>query len=312
MDAAPKNTKKSRKSFFLRGLVTLLPAILTIVLFGLVVQVADKYVTRPINQTIYWCLESNAVGWKVLRNLGIDPTAVEFVDVDAIPPSSTLYYLAQNQRDSEAARDEFLRELRRHREANSMFFRDLRSLVINPEGLRTEVTNIVPPWVGILLSVLLVLTLGYLASGFLGRRLIASFDRTLHAIPIVRSVYPYAKQLVEFFLSDNTLEFDSVVAVPYPSKGLWSIGLVTGRGLRTIQEQAGSPLVSVFMPTSPMPMTGYTVFVESERVVPLDISVDEALRITVSGGVLVPPAERIDDQPANIEQFRRPPEEKSA
>lgn len=299
-----KNRRRTKKSFFLRGLATLLPAVLTIVLFGLVVQVADKYVTRPINRTIYWSLESNALGWSILDELGIDPTDPEFLDVAALTPGTSLYYLEQTQGVGLAARKAFETELALHREAQFSFFRDLDELAIHRENLRDAVKDVVPPWIGILLSVLLVLTLGYLASGFLGRRAIAGFDRALHAIPIVRSVYPYAKQLVEFFLTDDSLEFDSVVAVPYPSEGLWSLGLVTGKGLRSINEAADSPVISVFMPTSPMPMTGYTVFVEVARVIPLDISVDEALRITVSGGVLVPPAEKVEHLETNLNLLR--------
>ncbi len=285
--------KRARKSFFLRGLITLLPAILTIVLFGLVVQVADKYVTGPINRTLSWSLESNSAGWSVLRELGIDPEATEFVDEQALAPGTTLYYLARNQTTSAESQASYEQALGELRSSESGFLRDLDALAIHRARLRSAVTKILPPWIGILLSVLLVLTLGYLASGFLGRRMIAGFDRALHALPIVRSVYPYAKQLVEFFLSDTELEFDSVVAVPYPSEGLWSIGLVTGPGLKSLQPDEKTPIISVFMPTSPMPMTGYTVFVEKSRVIPLEMSVDEALRVTVSGGVIVPPAEKI-------------------
>lgn len=288
-------SKRPRKSFFLRGLITLLPAILTIVLFGLVVQVADKYVTGPINRTLSWSLESNTAGWSVLRELGIDPEAPEFVDEQELVPGTTLYYLARTRDGNQATQESYEKELRELRATEDGFFRDLDSLVIHRERLRSAVTKILPPWIGILLSVLLVLTLGYLASGFLGRRLIASVDKALHALPVIRSVYPYAKQLVEFFLSDTSLEFDSVVAVPYPSKGLWSIGLVTGPGLKSLQPDDDTELISVFMPTSPMPMTGYTVFVERSKVIPLKMSVDEALRVTVSGGVIVPPAEQVAD-----------------
>ena len=303
--AAPRRSrKKSRKSFFLRGLVTLLPAVLTIVLFGLVLQVADQYVNRPINQAIYWTLESNGLGWKVLARLGIDPTAVQYIDVEELQPD------LQDKLRTWGSKDErFLRDLEQMRSDRESFFRDHKRLAIDSNRLRASVNKVVPPIIGVLLSILLVLFLGYLASGFLGRRMIAAFDKTLHSIPLVRSVYPYTKQLVEFFLSENDLEFDSVVAVPYPSDGLWSIGLVTGNGLRSIVDHTGTPILSVFMPTSPMPMTGYTVFIQADRVVPLDVTVDEALRITVSGGVLVPPSERTEDLQARFQHLLQGNEE---
>ena len=99
----------------------------------------------------------------------------------------------------------------------------------------------------------------------------------IHRVPLVRSVYPYAKKLVEFFLSDKELEFDSVVAAPYPSEDVWAIGFVTGGGLKTLHEELGGRYLSVFIPTSPMPMTGFTVFIDEARLVPLDITDDIVL-----------------------------------
>ena len=85
------------------------------------------------------------------------------------------------------------------------------------------------------------------------------------------------------------------MAAPYPSEGVWAIGFVTGGGLKTVHEELDGTYLSVFIPTSPMPMTGFTVFLPAEKLIPLDISVDEALRVTVSAGVLVPESERVTD-----------------
>jgi uncharacterized membrane protein len=111
----------------------------------------------------------------------------------------------------------------------------------------------------------------------------------------VKSVYPYSKQLVEFFFAEKQIEFDTVVAIPYPSPGIWSIAFITSSSLKTLREETGKELVSAFVPSSPMPMTGYTVFIEPDRIIPLPISIDEALRITMTGGVLIPPNEKVDD-----------------
>jgi len=149
----------------------------------------------------------------------------------------------------------------------------------------------IPPVVGLAVSILLVLSLGSLTGGIIGRTIISRGDKAMHRIPLVRSIYPYTKQLTDFFLAERKFEFETVVAVEYPRKGLHSIGFVTSAALKTLREHTDENLVSVFVPSSPMPMTGYTIFVPAEDLVPLPFTVDEALRTVVSGGVLVPPHE---------------------
>lgn len=280
---------KRRKSFFLRGLVTVLPPVLTIFILFSVVRFADAYVTGPINSVIYWSLEENALGWRILAKLGIDPLDPTFVDAGALP-DELRRSLEENGRNSDA----FRRDLEIARAPHLGWFFDLEDLYIAPEKLRDEVKKDVHPLIGVLLSVLVVLTLGYFTSGFLGRRALASFDKYAHQVPIIRAVYPYTKQVVEFLLSEKELRLETVVAAPYPSPGVWSLAFVTSGGLKTIRERTGKRFVSVFVPSSPMPMTGYTVFVEADRLIPLPISVDEALRITVSAGVLIPPHEKVE------------------
>lgn len=287
----PKRRKLPKpKNFFLRGLITILPAVLTLFILVTVVQFAQNYVTTPINSTIYWLLEGNAIGWKVLRSVEINPLADEFLDPEALP------HEAQEALRSEGVSSEaFQSELGILREPELGFFRDLPSLAINPYKLRREVRGVVHPMVGVLVSLLLVLTVGYFTSGFLGRRMISTFDRAAQNLPVIRSVYPYTKQLVEFFAAETDFEFDTVVAAPYPSEGVWAISFVTSPGLKTVHEELGERYVSVFVPTSPMPMTGFTVFIKEDRLIPLPISVDEALRVTISAGVLIPAHEQVKD-----------------
>jgi len=284
--------RKRGKSFFLRGIVAILPAVLTLFILITVVRFAQDYITRPINTVIYWSLERNGLGWGVLYQLDIDPLADAFLDPNALPANVQ----ALIEPGGDLAKSPLFRsELDILRAANTSFFRDLEALAINPYKLRREVGAVVHPIFGVLVSVLLVLTVGYLASGFLGRRVISGMDKTMHQIPVIRSVYPYTKQLVEFFLSETELDFDTVVAAPYPSENVWCIAFVTSQGLKTVHEQLGGRYVSCFVPTSPVPMTGFTVFIEAKRLIPLPLTVDEALRVTISAGVLIPPAERVAD-----------------
>ena len=151
----------------------------------------------------------------------------------------------------------------------------------------------VPPIIGVLLSLLLVLWLGWLVGGFVGRRFMQHVDRTMTLIPVVKSVYPHSKQLVEFFFEKKKLEFDTVVAVPYPNDASFAVAFVTNGSLRSLDAASGKELLCVFVPSSPMPMTGWTIFVDAAKVVPLPMTVDEAVRIIMTGGVLLPPQELV-------------------
>ena len=228
--------KRSKRGLFVRGLVTLLPAALTIFILVTLLQFVNTYLTSPINKAIYSCLDGNGLGWKVLTLMEVEPYGREFLDETELPIS-----LQDEVRDlggfDEAPAQAILAN---YRETKETFLRDFKALAIDGEKLRAAVKAEVPTAVGILISVTLVLVACYFAGGFLGRRAISSFDRTLNQIPIVKSVYPYTKQIVEFFLSDKELEFDTVVAAPYPTDGVWAIGFVTGNGLRTLNEETGA------------------------------------------------------------------------
>ena len=303
---APRRAKPAKPrgprtlgGFFLRGIVTLLPVVLTLVVFGLLYQMIDRYVTGPINGAIYWSLERNTLGWNGLDRLGIDPLALDYLDEDLLPAE-----VREFAKDRPWT-DKYVQEqLAIHREPHLDFFRDLEKLGINGKKLRADVVGVVHPIFGVLISLLLVLWLGWLVGGFVGRKLVKSMDQAMHVIPVVKSVYPYSKQLVEFFFAEKKLEFDTVVAVPYPSPGIWSIAFVTGDSMRTVRDSTGLDLITCFVPSSPMPMTGYTIFVEGRKAIPLPMSVDEALRVTMTGGVLIPPGEKMPTDTTSI-----PPEE---
>ncbi len=176
----------------------------------------------------------------------------------------------------------------------------LLSSETEPEGDISEAIEALVPeplrlGISVAVSVLLVLLVGWWFSGFLGRRAVAVFERWLVRVPLISAIYPHVKQVVEFFLGDErAIPFDRVVAIPYPRRGIYSMGFLTGSSLAALNRSTGEQLVSVFVPSSPMPMTGYTLFVPLEDVVPIDMTVDEALRTVVSGGVLIP-AEHAED-----------------
>ena len=143
-------------------------------------------------------------------------------------------------------------------------------------------------WIGFVLAFVAIYIFGRFVASILGRGLWRMIERTLVRLPVIKQIYPYLKQVVDFLLSERKLEFSRVVAVEYPRKGIWSLGLVTAPGMRTLHGNLGGDLLTVFIPSSPTPVTGYTITVNRQEVIDLPISIDDALRFTVSGGVIMP------------------------
>jgi uncharacterized membrane protein len=158
-------------------------------------------------------------------------------------------------------------------------------------GIRHGILNF--SFAGYVVAFCGIFFVGLILLTFFGRRLYRLFDRIVSRMPVVRMVYPHIKQLTEFIFSDSAKSsFRRVVMVEYPRRGLWSVGFITGSAMAVVQKMTEKHVVSVFIPSSPTPFTGYIVAVPEDEVINLPISVDEALRFTVSGGVLVPPGQR--------------------
>ena len=147
--------------------------------------------------------------------------------------------------------------------------------------------------VGVAAAVIGLCVVGYFVGTFVGARLIHLAEGAVLHVPILRSIYPSAKQVSEFVFSERKVDFHRVVAVEFPHPGMWMIGFVTGRGLKTLANPAGKELISVFVPFTPAPVTGYVVVVAKDEVVELPMSVDEAIQFLISAGVIVPPSERV-------------------
>jgi len=149
-------------------------------------------------------------------------------------------------------------------------------------------TSTPPPFLGFAVTIVLVFVVGLLLATFVGRRLYRLADASLAKMPLIRHIYPYVKQVTDFVLEEKKIEAKAVVAVEYPRRGAWSIGLITGHGFDAVRRRTGEEMVSVFMVSSPAPFTGYVVMVPRREVVILPITVDQALRFTISGGVVGP------------------------
>lgn len=163
--------------------------------------------------------------------------------------------------------------------------------------------------IGIFVAIISVYFVGRLLGGFFGRRLYKRLERAFVSLPVFKQVYPSVKQVVDFLFGQDKkeMQFKRVVLVEYPRKGLWSIGLQTGSAMTSVSAAAGDS-VTVFIPSSPTPFTGYTISVPRGEVLELPLTIDEALRFTISGGVLMPDRQLPPGtQPLTVQQPGSPP-----
>lgn len=144
--------------------------------------------------------------------------------------------------------------------------------------------------IGVVLAIVLVYVVGVLVGNFIGRQFWRLGELAVMRIPLVRAIYPAVKQVTDLFLADRSGQFAAsrVVAVQHRAQDLWTIGLVTGPGIRALSEMTGDEMVTVFVPSTPTAFSGYVVVVPRHAVVELPLSVEEAMRVLVSGGVLAP------------------------
>jgi uncharacterized membrane protein len=145
----------------------------------------------------------------------------------------------------------------------------------------------------ILLAIVIVYFIGYLISGYMGRTTFDLLDRLLARFPVIKIIYPYAKQFTDsFFSSTKTSKFNKVVAIQYPRPGMYALGFLVGTGVQELSGHSGRRLATVFVPSSPTPVMGWVALVPEEEVVPLNITVDQALRMIISLGILGPNDQR--------------------
>jgi len=145
--------------------------------------------------------------------------------------------------------------------------------------------------VGFLIALIAVCVVGALLASVVGRTLWRMVEKFIMNTPVLSKVYPYVKQVTDFLFAreeQEKLPFSRVVAVEYPRKGIWSLGLVTGSGLEKVVDNVRKEFLTVLIPTSPTPFTGFVIMAPKEQTIDLDMTIEEAFRFTVSGGVITP------------------------
>jgi uncharacterized membrane protein len=144
------------------------------------------------------------------------------------------------------------------------------------------------PGLGLILTLIVLLFTGLLAANFVGRSMVELWESLLERIPVVRSIYSASKNFAEIVFSDSSQSFKKVLLIQYPRKGLYSLAFQTSSQLGEVQGRTGEKVVCTFVPTTPNPTSGFIIIVPRKDIIELDMDVDEALKMVISLGVVVP------------------------
>jgi uncharacterized membrane protein len=164
-----------------------------------------------------------------------------------------------------------------------------RSLLLLPYAYQPDnLLGFHIPGFGVVLAVVMVLATGMIVANFLGRRIVVAWESLLARIPVVRNLYAGIKQVLEAVLAADGKSFRKVLLVEYPRKGVWSLAFMTSSDLGEVQEKTAGDVVSVFIPTTPNPTSGFVLMVQRSEVIEMDMTVEEGLKMIISMGVVVP------------------------
>lgn len=164
-----------------------------------------------------------------------------------------------------------------------------QTISLLPNGYQPEqLIGVNLPGFGVIISLVLLLLTGIIATNFLGQRLMRVSESILDRIPLVRSIYNSTKQVINAILSTNSQAFRKVLLIEYPRKGLWSIGFQTSTANFVDSTVSSEEMVSVFIPTTPNPTSGFLMIVPKSDVKELSMTIDEALKCVISLGVMQP------------------------
>ncbi|NOX58887.1 MAG: DUF502 domain-containing protein [Planctomycetes bacterium] len=272
------------KRFFLRGLAAVLPTLLTIAIFLWAYRLVDTYLGQHITRGMLGVM--SLVGEPSAVNAEEDALEygspidrwIETGPLAGLRETAEYNIISSNALDSQ---DPVIAQRAEHARLNALWSIAFKKYKL---GL-----------VGFLIAIIVVYFVGLFLASLIGRTTLRLVERTVSRMPLVGAIYPNIKQVTDFLFSEKKLEFSGVVAVPYPRQGIWSVGLLTGRPMKAIAAAAKDELVTVFIPSSPAPVTGYTITVPRSDLLELDISIDEALRFIISAGVVKPDTQLLLD-----------------
>lgn len=152
------------------------------------------------------------------------------------------------------------------------------------------------PGLGLLLLILVLLFIGMLTTGYIGKFFVRLWEKIIRKMPVISSIYSLLKQIFETFLSQKSRSFNEVVMVEYPRKGLWSIAFVSNNDTGgEIATRTGQKILSIFVPTTPNPTSGFLIFVPENDVIKLDMSVEDGIKYVISCGIVTPETKDSDE-----------------
>jgi len=273
-----------------RGLAVVMPPLLTIVLFVWAWKTLDSYVLDPLEGAARYAI------FVAISDMRYEPIVREQI-LNLPPESSKLGEI--DGRETYVATD----GMKLIRIKKFWIPIDIYNWVETSPGAEEPITaaayydryiqlrylrrEVVIPLFLIAFIVVLYVAGKSLAVG-MGRMLWNYGESVVDRLPLIRNVYSSVKQVTDFAFTENEIQCRRIVAIEYPRKGIWSLGFVTGEGIEDIKHVTQEPMVSVLVPTSPMPATGFTVTVPRSATVDLNISMDQAIQFFVSCGVVAP------------------------
>ena len=148
------------------------------------------------------------------------------------------------------------------------------------------------PGLGLLIVAVVLTLIGALTAGILGRLWVRTSEGVLARMPVIRGVYGAVKQVFETVLAHQSTAFREAVLVEYPRRGIWAIAFITGRTEGEVQNITEEECINIFLPTTPNPTSGFLLFVPRKELVPLSMTVEEAIKMVISGGIVTPPDTR--------------------
>lgn len=153
--------------------------------------------------------------------------------------------------------------------------------------------------VGVIFFLLFTIVIGWVAKGWVGRSLLRMGESMVARMPVVRSIYHGAKQIAETVFAQQEQSFDRACLIEYPRKGLWAIGFISTSAKGEVARRVGEQeLTSVFLPTTPNPTSGFLLFVPQDQIIYLEMTVEEAAKLVISAGLVVPPDQQVEAEGA--------------
>ena len=163
------------------------------------------------------------------------------------------------------------------------------------------------PGLGMIVAVVVLTLIGFLTANFLGRSLIRIGERIVERMPVIRSIYGALKQIIETILAQSSTAFRQVVLVEYPRRGMWTLAFVSAEVRGEVAGRLNEKMISIYVPTTPNPTSGYLVFVPEADVKYLDMSVEEGMKLVISVGVIAG-----DEDDANVKELKARARENAA